>query len=249
MKIKGIIMVNTLMFQMENGQEGYLSAAAVTIIDNNLFIDINGSISATKNTERSHIIPIKRTGPGKEDFEIDFNITSYFYHEKLDQQKEKAIKGSENMIGPYPVTTEVYKQSKYRDQLYPRMDLNELFECFVQINQVLDVSPEEKSSLDDRKALRKCIKAKLSEMNFDELKEHEKNFSVLNEEESEGGTIINFLADENILNFIVNKLKDRKLEDMSMEELKTELVTAQQEENWNRAKEVSEMIGQKNSAV
>ncbi|EKD25613.1 MAG: hypothetical protein ACD_80C00012G0029 [uncultured bacterium (gcode 4)] len=237
------------MFQMEVGQEGYLSAGAVTLIDNNLFIDSNGSISATKNTEKSHIIPIKRIGAGKDDFEIDFNIAFYFYHEKIDQKKEKAIKENEDIIGPYPVKIEVYKQSDYRKQLYPRMDLNELFESLVRINQSLGTSPEEKDCLEDRKALRKYIKAKLEEMSFEVLKTYEQDFSELNEEESEGGTIVNFLADENILKFILDKLKNRKLEDMSVEELQKELEISNEAEDWDRSTEIRDMMVKKNQVV
>lgn len=246
MKIKGSIMLNTLMFQMEIEQEGYLSKESIIFSDNQVWIDASGIVTTTKEIEALHVIPIKRTGPGKEDFEIDFNIAFCFYNQKLEENEVEEIKKNKYMIGPYSIPSEMYKQSNYQNQTYPRLDIIELMNALVNTNKGLEVVSTDKDLLDDKKILRRLIKDKLSELGIETLKSYRKYFTSFSEEESNGGEFKNYSADEKLLKFTQNLITTKEahlcFEDMSVEELRIHMETAKQEEAWERVSHISNLI-------
>lgn len=249
MNIKGTIMLNTLMFQMEIEQEGYLSKESVIFTDNQVWIDTSGIVTATKEIDVFHVIPIKRTGPEKEDFEIDFNIAFCFYNQKLEVSEIEEIKKNQYMIGPYEVSSEVYKQSNYQNQIYPRMDIIELMNALVNTNKALESAPTDKDLLGDRKVLRGLIKNKISGFSIETLKCYEKYFTSFNEEESNEGEFKNYSADEKLLDFtqklITTKEAHLCFEDMPVEELRIHMETAKSEEAWERVSHINNLIKKK----
>lgn len=249
MKIKGTVIVSTLMSQMEVGQTGYMLTEAITVINGEeVFIDINSSVSETKS-EKKYVLPVKRTGPGKDEFEIDFNVAYYFFNNNISPEERERLKAAKNLIGPYPIETEIYKSGNYRQQSYPRMDLDELTSSLIDVNTLLDDLPENEIAIGDRKELRKLIKTKLMELPIKELEYYKRCFSPLDEEESQNGDMVNYLADEKLLNFIIERIRNfkmqQKLEEMSKEELEKELATANQQEDFERSSYIRDMIKKK----
>ena len=249
MKINGTVIVSPLMSQMEVGQNGFMLTEAVTVINGSeVFIDTNSSISEIKS-EKKYVLPVKRAGPGEEDFEIDFNVAYYFFNNSVTQEAREKLKTRKNLIGPYPIKTEVYKTGDYRKQSYPRMDFDELTASLIDVNTLLEDLPDNEIALGDRKELRKLIKAKLTELPIKELEYYIKCFSPVSDEDNQNGEIVNYLADERILNFIMERIQSskaqQKLEEMSREELEKELSTATQNEDFERSMYIQDIIKKK----
>src|SRR3989338_3013535 len=122
MKINGIMLVSPLMYQMEVGKTGYLSIDGIIPTGDEVFFHTMSSVSSKKNAE--HIIPIKRIGTGKDEFEIDLNVAFYFYNRNLNSKKKQNLKKDPYIIGPFPIATEMFLQDNYRKQTYPRMDID-----------------------------------------------------------------------------------------------------------------------------
>lgn len=228
MKTKGIMLVNPLMSQMEIGQEGYLDSEAIILIENELFIDTSYSVLEVRDDK--HLLPIKRLGPEKDEYEVDFNVVYYFCNRKLDKKEKKDLAENENIIGPYKIETEIYKPSDYRNQTYPRLDLDGLIETLITINELLEEGDKEDIVLrKDKEELKKHIKEKLCDLPLALLKEYQRDFLQTSEEEIIEGRKINYAADEDMFDFIkdcIKKIKkQKKLEETSMEELETVLTT------------------------
>lgn len=244
-------MVSPLMSQMEIGQTGYIHTNAITVINGDeVFININSGISETKRGGK-YLIPIKRIGPGIEDFEIDFNVAYYFFNNNVSQEEREKLKKTNKFIGPYTIKSEIYRAGNYREQGYPRMDLDELMDALININQLLDEIPEHEVYTGDKKELRRLIKEKLNEMSAKELEYYIKSFSPLEEENSQNGEIINYLADESILKFIIERIKSiktqQKLEDLPTEELKEKLKIANNNQNFELSAQIRDIINKKNN--
>ena len=140
------------------------------------------------------------------------------------------------------------------------MDWEQLMENLIANNEVLEVKPDDKDSIDDKQAMRECIKKKLSEYDVAELKIHEKEFTEPTPEEKAEGRV-NFIADENILRYIKKRIamleeenplqkvktkevtKDKVLKDMSIYELETELELSIRKEDFGRSALIRDEIG------
>lgn len=246
MEIKGTIMVSPLMFQMEVGQESFLHSSAMILIEGSLFIDTRYGVSILKNYEKNYIFPIKRTGDGIDDFEIDFNVIFFLYNQKLTEKEMDFIQNDPYIIGPYEVKTEIYQPLQYREQTYPRMDLDELMESFTTINQYLESLPDDIKYLGDKKTLKRLIQEKLGNMPIDQLQNLEKDFEEIPEEENENGNFKNFWADEEILYFIRKKIAEAKnFSTMTIEELENEKSEAINSGNYELAAEIQAIIDKK----
>lgn len=240
MKINGIILVSPLMSQMSVGQSGFLTTEAITVMNNReIFINTGKSISQIKTPNTGYVIPITRTGGGKEDFEISFNIAINFFNNEVNEEVKMKYKENSNLIGPFPIESEVYQALDYREQLYPRMDLRELTDDLVLTNQYLQETPDNEVYLEDKKRLRIFIKQKLKKLSLRELEMCQKDFEPLSEKESEGGEIINYIEDKGIVNFILQQIQNLKaqqgLEEMSVKDLEKELETANGNEDFERS--------------
>ncbi|MEI6673008.1 MAG: hypothetical protein WCL02_06915 [bacterium] len=252
MKTKGVILVNPIMSEMEPGQKGFLHIDAIILIDNRLYIDTSYSVLEVTDTTM-HRLEISRTGPGKEDFEIDFNIIYYFYNQKFNENEIKDLENDENIIGPYKIDIEIHKPSNYRNQLYPRMDLDELIDALTAINILIENADEDtdkerkKTWTGDKKELRELIKQKLDVLLLPELKEYEKIFEPV--EEIDTNEMKNYDEDKYILEFIVQKVKQLKgqktLEDMSIKELEEELQIANSIQNFEHSATIVKIIQKK----
>ena len=250
MKIDGILLVSPLMSQMEEKEKGFLTSDAIIVANNReIFIDTGKSISQIKNVETGYTIPITRTGKGKEDFELNFDITQKFFNNEINEETKEKYKGNSEIIGPFPINVELYQALNYRKQLYPRMDLKELMDDLVLTNQYLEDWPDNEIYLEDKKYLRRLIKEKLKNLSIKELEVYQKTFGPLSDEESENGEIINFVEDSGIVNFIIQlieKLKAHKtFEDMSKEELKKELLLANANEDFERSSLIRDIMEKK----
>ena len=198
MKLKGILLVSPLMSQMSIGQIGFLTADAIIVANNReIFIDTGKSISQIKNMETGYTIPITRTGPGKEDYELDFDITQKFFNNEINEETKEKYKEIPEIIGPFPINVELYQALNYRKQLYPRMDLRELMDDLVLTNQYLQEWTDNEIYLEDKKYLRRLIKEKLKNLSIKELEVYQKTFGPLSDEESENGEIINAIQARN----------------------------------------------------
>jgi len=250
MEIKGVIIVSSLMSQMEVGQTGYLTTEAITIMNGcEMFINTGSSISQVKNKTTLHTLPITRTGPGKEDFEIDFHISQYFINNEVDEETKKKYQLNPKLIGPFPIEVEIYRALSYREQLYPRMDLTELIEDLILTNQYLETSPDNEIYIEDKKVLRNFIREKLKEVDLDTLIIYQKTFSPLSEEESQDGEMVNYAEDEKILKFVIRRMEElqinQQLERMSLEKLHRELELSNRNEDFERSGILRDIIRQK----
>jgi len=253
MKIKGIVIVSPLMFQMEPGQKAFLDSNAAIFINNELFIDTRYSISTIKDDERDYIIPIERVGSGKEDFEIDFNISYSLYNQKFSEKKKKHILQNEYIIGPYKVETEIYQPTNYQKQTYPRMDLDDLIDSFSSINELLEDYPQYETYLDDKKVLRNLIIEKFKESPLIVLKKYERYFLPIIKEEQKNGEV-SYVADKKIADFIFKQIEiltqmEGIMEIMSIEELTTEMNRLLKEENYMGAALYRDAINKKKSTA
>lgn len=249
MIIKGKVLVNTLMFQMEIGQEGFLSTDAIMIVNNKeIFINTGMSISEVK-MEDKHIIPIKRTGPNIDDFEIDLDIAISFYNNKCTEEERTSIMERKNSIGPFKVDTEKYHPERYREQLYPRMDMEELVNALVLNNTMLESTPGDEVYLGNTKVIRGLIKVRIQKLPLQELKMYQKTFLPLTEAEIEEGEMVNYAADEKIHNLInqqIQKFKvQKRLDEMSKEELQIELELANENQDFERSSEIVKIMRKK----
>ncbi len=246
MKIDGVLIVNRLMYQMEVGQKGLLDVDAITLSDDEIFIDTSYSISEEEETEK-YRIQIERTGEGKEDFAINFNTVYDFCNCKLDEKDKEDLKKDPNVIGPYKVKTEILKPKNYCKQIFPRLNLDGLLKALIIVND----SPNSDTYLEDKSTLRKLIKEKLSKLTLDDLKKLKKTFSEYTEEEiiTEGG--VNLLADEEILKFINKKIDDfktqQKLDDLSLQELEAEKKRLLENQQYEKAAVYRDAINRKSN--
>jgi len=247
MKLNGILLVSPLMSQMNIGQMGYLTTDAITVINNcEMFINTGKNVSQIKDTNTKHVIPIIRTGPGKEDFTLEFYIATNFINNEMDEKTQERYKENPNIIGPFvPDGVEVYQALDYRKQLYPRMDLMELMNELVLTNENLRDLPDNEI----KKYLRRLIKEKLKNLSLKELEVYQKTFGPLSEEESENGEIINYVEDSGIVNYIIQLIEKAKahkeIEDMSKEELKKELLLANDNEDFERSGYIRDLLEKK----
>lgn len=250
MEIKGIIMVSPLMFQMELGQEGFLSIDAAFLIDNELFINTRCSVAKSKNPTTKHVVPIKRIGTGQEDFEIDFNIAYFLYNEKKTESERQQIIDAPFIIGPYEVEIETYRPMNYREQIYPKMDLEELITSLVATNELLQGIPNNETYNGDKKRLRSLIKGKLKQLPLAELKTYEIEFTPLSEAESQDGIMVNYCEDENILEFIINRIgllqsQEEEMNTMSIEDLTNEMNKLLKDEKYVEATRYRDAINKR----
>ncbi len=228
------------MSQMSVGQSGFLIAEAITVMNNcEIFVNTGKSISQIKNKETNYVIPITRTGEGKEDFEINFDIAQSFINNEVDEGIKEKYKENQNMIGPFAINSEVYQALDYREQVYPRMDLTELIDDLVLTNQYLEGLPESEIYLEDKKHLRRYIKEKFRKSSLRELELYQKTFGPLSVEESEDGEIKNYAEDKGILNTIMHQIQKLKaqqtLEEMSVKDLESELEKANSNEDFEKS--------------
>jgi hypothetical protein len=249
MIIKGKVLVNTLMFQMEVGQEGFLSTDAIMIVNNEeIFINTGMSISEVK-MEDKHIIPIKRTGPNIDDFEIDLDIAISFYNNKCTEEERTSIMERKNSIGPFKVDTEKYHPENYREQMYPRMDVEELANALAANNSMLENVPGDDVYIGNVKVIRRLIKEKIQKLSLQELKMFQKTFLPLTEEQIETGEMVNYAGDERIhqlINTKIQELKNQKqLGNMNREELETELALANENQDFERSIEIVKIMKEK----
>lgn len=244
MEINGIVMVNTLMHQMQVGETRFLPAGAFIISEHEVFIRTNSNVSPLK--DKDYIVPIKRIGTGEEDFAIDFFIACYFFKQQLTEEEKNTLKNNPRIIGPYPIETEVYKPFDYRVQSYPRMDIGELMEALVEINQYILDTKQNEVYIEDRKTLRMLIKRKLQDISIDQLQNFEKDFEEIPEEENENGNLINFCADEEILHFIKKRIAEAKnFSTMTIEELEEEKRKAISTADYELAGKIQAIINKK----
>ncbi len=252
MEINGVIIVTPLMSEMEVGQSGYLTTDAIVVVNKSkLFIAIGYSISEIKSEK--YRIPITRTGPGKEDYKIDFNITALFYNSYLNEEEFQAAAESNKFIGPYNVQTEIYRPLEYCEQQYPRMDLLELIKEFGEVKNTLLEIPDDKKAQEDIKELRKFLKMKFMELSLKELRLYEISFDPLSEEMSEGGEIINYIEDKKMSQFIHKLIEDLEehieLQDLPVDELEKRKKTATDNSNFELAGKIHNIIIKKTSTV
>jgi hypothetical protein len=246
MIIKGRPLVNTLMFQMEVGQEGFLSTDAIMILNNKeIFINTGMSISEVKMEEK-HVIPIKRIGPNEDDFEIDLDIVVSFYNNNCTEEERTVIMERKNSIGPFEVDSERYHPEFYREQTYPRMDLEELIDALAGNNSMLQSVPDDEVFIGNVRVIRKLIKEKIQKLPIQELKKFQKTFIPLTEEQKETGGMVNYAEDEKIHQLINTKIQELKtqkqLKDMNREELEAELVLANEEQKFERSIEIVKIM-------
>lgn len=249
MKINGKLLVNPIMSQMDVGQEGYLVAEAIIIVNNEeVYIKTDSSIAENNDGEK-YIIPIKRVGPGTEDFEIDFNIAFRFLNNVCNESEKMKIKEVQTVIGPFTIQTEVYRISNYKEQIYPRMSLESLIESFAANNQLIQTGEGSEKMKENIIDLRKRIITKLKELPLERLRNYENEFAPLDEEESEDGEMINYAEDEGIHSCIALQMKklksQRKLEDMSLTELETELAIATERQEFEKSCSIRDAIKKK----
>jgi len=245
MKINGIIIVMPLMSEMKVGQKGYLTTEAVLIVNTTkIFISTRYDISEIRDGK--YLIPITRTGEGKEDYEIDFSVTTTFYNTQFSEKDFKSVKENSNYIGPYDIQTEIDQPLNYREQKYPRMDLLELVGEFLTIKETLRDTPNETIALEDQKIIRRLLKEKMKELMLSELKKYETSFDILNEEESKNGEIFNYIEDVSMANFIHNRIETLKLEqnpeDMSVQELEVLQKQAIKKEDYEKGRYYQNLI-------
>jgi len=246
MKTKGTIIVTPLMSDMKEGQKGYLTTDAIVVINGNMVVIATGySISEIKQDK--YVLPIERTGTGNEDYEIDFNVARTFFNTNMSEEEIQKLKDSPNFIGPYPIVTEIVQPLNYREQAYPRMDLYELLEAFLQINQSLEDNPDNEMYMGDKKTLRKLIKGKLKELSLEEIRNYQNYFAPLNKEESNDGEIVNYAEDENIMNFVQSRIEELeqegiRYEKMSIDELEKEKIKATNESKFELAGRIRDII-------
>lgn len=253
MELKGKILIAPAMCQMNEKETGFLSTDAIMVVNGKgVYINTGKCIAETKIDP--FILPIKRTGPGAEDFEIDFNIPTDFFNNRFtpDELQEELEKWGSNMIGPFNIEMVLYKSSSYRETIYPRMDLDGLIETLVVNNGLLRNEPNDEIYLGNTKALREIIKDKLQELPFPELEKYQKTFSPLTAEEG-GEQLANFAEDEEILYFINEKIGNlqtqERLHKMTVKELETELVIAIQKEKYEYASEIRNTLTIKKALI
>ncbi|MCX6823744.1 MAG: hypothetical protein NT085_01330 [candidate division SR1 bacterium] len=243
------ILVNKPMNDMVIGEKAFFDGDGIYLIHGKCYVDTNFSVSPKKN--EIHTVPIERIGPEKGDFELDFFTIEIFYPKFITQQIYNMLHDDAVMLVE-DVEMEVYDPSNYRTKMFPRMDWGELIENLIANNEVLDVKPDDKTSMEDKQALRECIKKKLSEFDLSELRTYEKEFTGPTQEEKAEGRV-NFVADENILRYIIKRIvileeeqavtqgkkaeliKDKALTDMSMDELNTALAESKATEDFERS--------------
>ena len=217
-----------------------------------VFINTGKCVSETKIAP--FILPIKRTGPGIEDFEINFDVTTDFFNNKFtpEELQEELEKSGSNTIGPFKVKMQLYKSSSYRETQYPRMDLDELIETLVVNNGLLQNEPKDEIYLGNIKELRKVIKAKLQELPFTEFEKYQKIFSPLTEGEG-SDQLVNYAADQKILNFINKKIEsfqmEERFQEMPVEELEKELIVAIEKELYEISGKIRDIIDKKKGII
>ena len=259
MKIKGNPLVNPLMLEMTEGQKGYLDANAIIIEGNNVFVDTTYCVSAEKKEEYS--LPITRTGPWKEDFEIDFNIINCFDQGILKEKNKEEIKNDINILGPYPIKTENHKPLQYREQMYPRMDWLELVNALLDANETLECISDDQVSIKNKVELKKCFKNKIDELDLLELEIRKSSFSQPTPKELEIGRI-NILADKELFDYMNTKIqilqaKEKgkktqdqiKLKDLSLDELEILKKQALEEEEFEYMGKIEEAINYKKNII
>lgn len=252
MKINGVMLTSPLMSEMEVGQQGYLNVEAIILVDNNkVFIDTRYGTAETEDNE-IYIVPIKRIGPGEDDFEINFDITCFFCNRKLNGKKRTNLENDEYILGPYPIDTEAKKDAEYRTQNYPRMNMEELIDSLIGINQRYQEGYETDIALGDKDVLRVLIQKKLDKLSLSALKDYEKQFSPITEKQSESG-FINYVADEYVLDFIIQKIKklktQQKLEDRPIEELREEMARLLENQEFEKASTYRDIIIRKEGGI
>jgi len=251
------ILVHKPMNDMVVGEKGFFDGDGIYLIYGKCYIDTNFSVSPKKSD--IHTVPIERTGPEKGEFELDFFTIEVFYPKFTTQQIHNMLNDNAVMCVE-DVEIEIHDPVNYRTKMFPRMDWEQLMENLIANNEVLEVKPDDKDSIDDKQAMRECIKKKLSEYDVAELKIHEKEFTEPTPEEKAEGRV-NFIADENILRYIKKRIamleeenplqkvktkevtKDKVLKDMSMDELDTALELSKVTEDFERSALIRDEIG------
>ena len=241
------ILVNKPMNNMVVGEKGFFDGDGIYLINGKCYVDTNFSVSPKKSD--IHTVPIERIGPEKGDFELDFFTIEIFYPKFTTRQIHDILDDDAVMLVE-DVEIEVYDSLHYRTKMFPRMDWEQLIENLIANNEVLEVKPDDKTSIEDKQGLRECIKKKLSECDIAELKIHEQEFTGPTPEEKAEGRV-NFVADENILRYIIKRIaileekevkvkttevvKDTTLKSMSMDELITALADSKAAEEYERS--------------
>ena len=243
-------MISPTLLEMEVGQKGFLDAKAIRIINNKeLFICKTGNVSDEEILNLDFIIPIERIGERESDFIIDINVNYFFFNEKRNEKEKKQIYGNGNFIGPFQVLTERYQPKDYRTQQYPRMGINELIEAFIGTNILLDETESpNKTFLEDKKALKKLIKKKLSKINdVETLKVYEEMFSSNSDTDEEDER--KYIVSENIVNHIrhciANLTAQSGFDNMSVQELEDAKKTALNENRYEDAAVIRDIINKK----
>jgi hypothetical protein len=251
MKISGTALITPLMSEMKVGQKGFLTTDSIVIVNGNtIFIGTGYSISDIKIDK--YKLPIERTGPGEEDFAIDFYIPAQFFNTKLKDEDLQKLKENKNFIGPYQIETELYQAMNYQKQTYPRMDLLELLENFAEVNKLCMGNPDNEYCEEEKKLLRKLIKSKFREMPVNLVKDYSKYFAPLSKEESNDGELVNYSEDTYLHNFISQRISECEetelLRSMSLKELEVEKEKAIREEYYEKGRRIQNVIEEKMNA-
>jgi len=226
MKVKGTILVGKShpMRDMKEGEKGYLDWEAIVLADDNeIFIDTIMGVSPTK--DGTHRLWIKRIGPGEDDFEIDITTISHFSNRKMTPKEKEELK-SKGIIGPIMVDIEQYDPEDYRKQLYPRMDLSELIEELADVNDSLENNSSDNELLADKEELKRLVKKSLCELSSEELKRYKIIFSPVDKE-----GIINLNEDDDIEDFIENRINELEEGDILLDQIKGSLGGSDKEKN------------------
>ena len=252
MKIKGKIVVTPLMSEMKVGQKGYLTTDAILVINGDMvFITEGYSISEIKDGK--YVLPIERIGPEKEDFEIDFFISRTFFNTQVSEEELQKLKENKNLIGPYEVTTEIEQPFNYRTQAYPRMDLFELLQNFIEINKAIQDYPHEEKYVGDKKTLRELITEKLKKLPLAELRTYDTYFLPVSQEEEDNG-VVSYVEDKKLANVVENQINtllgtEDVFKNMSIKELDTEMKAASTAGNYELSAHLRDLISNKTNAV
>lgn len=208
MKISGSPLVIKSMNLMKTGEKGFLNYNAIILFDEDLFIDT--TMEVCKERFKEMIIPIKRTGENKEEFEIDLNIAIHFSSYAPSKEDRKEAINNDNIVGPYKITSTIY----LNEILLSRLSLDEL---------VIEFKTIKMDSLDtdnEIHPIRKAIAEKIKKLPVDEIKKHETTFDHFDDLEDMGMISIN--EDQELSSLIKQRLapkEQKQLTEMSLTEL------------------------------
>lgn len=247
MEIIGPIIVRPLMCEMKVGEKAFLDLDAVSLINDKIFINTSYAISKNKNAAKNKLIPVERTGPELTDFKVDVNVTATWINQEFTETEVTSFCSDKYVIGPFDVVIEKLESDKYRTQIYPRMDYDELTNTLIVINQSMGDSFKDSAEDDeDRNELRRLIKEKLEHFSLIELEDELFHFLPIPEGQDDNGEIVNYMDDEDVAMFIREKIKDlkakRTLEDMTVPELEEEFALANDKEDYIYAGKVDAVL-------